>query len=329
MMRLAIAALLSLLASCSGSRQGTRQTIAADHVIVSPAWLRANKQRVIVVEASWAKAEDAKDYLSGHIPGAVHANTDDFENGYPRWHLRAPAELHTAIGRLGIGPEAAVVVYGRKTNAAARVWWVLHFAGVRDVRFLNGGYEAWIRAGYPGEASVNVPRQAVFSAPLRDWTLATTGSILASDRDRAVLADVRSRAEFDGKTSGYSYLEMKGRIPGAIPIDDGGDSAGVYQNPADGSLRPINEIRELWLERGLPLDGGKEIVFYCGSGWRSSLAFLYAAAMGMRNIRNYSDGWSGWSTIYTQDPTHKGITPGWRQSASPNPAIAFTETVAQ
>ena len=125
-------------------------------VIVSPGWLHANQQRVMVVEASWAKPEEAKDYLAGHIPGAVHANTDQFENGYPRWHLLAPKELQAAIGRLGIAPGARVVVYGRKPVVAARVWWILHYAGVADVRFLNGGYEAWTGAGYPGETAAQV-----------------------------------------------------------------------------------------------------------------------------------------------------------------------------
>ena len=61
------------------------------------------------------------------------------------------------------------------------------------------------------------------------------------------------------------------------------------------------------------------MIFYCGSGWRSSLTFLYAYLLGYGNIRNYSDSWSDWSTAYAQDTNEKGITPGWRQDASLNP----------
>ena len=63
----------------------------------------------------------------------------------------------------------------------------------------------------------------------------------------------------------------------------------------------------------------REVIFYCGSGWRSSLAFFYAYVLGYKNIRNYADGWSGWSTTYKQDAAEKGITPGWKQEASGNP----------
>ena len=48
------------------------------------------------------------------------------------------------------------------------------------------------------------------------------------------------------------------------------------------------------MERGI-LRPDHEIIFACGSGWRSSLAFLYAQEMGLTKVRNYSDGWSGWS----------------------------------
>jgi 3-mercaptopyruvate sulfurtransferase SseA len=38
--------------------------------------------------ASWATLEKAKDYRNGHLPGAIHFNTDELENGSPRWRLR-------------------------------------------------------------------------------------------------------------------------------------------------------------------------------------------------------------------------------------------------
>ena len=101
--------------------------------------------------------------------------------------------------------------------------------------------------------------------------------------------------------------------------------AQIYQ-AANGRLRPRNEIAALWAEAGLnPATPGeqfeREVIFYCGSGWRSSLAFFYAYMLGYKNIRNYSDSWSGWSTAYTQDAKEKGVTPGWKQEASGRPIV--------
>ncbi|MGH9661512.1 MAG: sulfurtransferase, partial [Bryobacteraceae bacterium] len=247
----------------------------------------------------------------------VHLDTDRLENGYPRWHLRPPDEIRRAIGSLGIGPDSTVVVYGRETVVAARVWWVFLYAGVRDVRYLNGGYAAWVRAGYPVETRAVAPPPVAFTAPLRLEILATTDSVRDGLEARRIrLADVRSQEEFAGETSGYDYLEFKGRIPGAVHLGNAGASAALYQN-RDGTLRDPLEIRDLWNKRGA--GDAAEMVFYCGSGWRSSLAFLYAWVLGMERVRNYSDGWSGWSTVYERDPSHGGITPGWRQRPSTNP----------
>lgn len=260
--------------------------------IVTPAWL-ASHPETIILEAAWTPSgKPAADYLAGHIPGAIHVNTDDFETPSPHWRLRPLGELRRVIGRLGIGATSTVVVYSKQTIAAARVWWILYYAGVSDVRYLDGGHSAWIRAGYPSDL---VPRKAIprrFAGKPRTEALANRKDV-AARRANVILADVRSREEYDGVVSGYSYLKAKGRIPGAVFAEDADDRATIYQT-SDGYLRPLETIRQLWAERGV-LKPGSEIIFTCGSGWRSSLAFLYALEMGLPRIQNYSDGWSGWS----------------------------------
>ncbi|MFN0088407.1 MAG: sulfurtransferase [Blastocatellia bacterium] len=301
--------------------------------VVSPAWVKARLDaqaarspgsrgdRLVIIEASWATAAGAKDYQAGHLPGAIHLNTDELENGYPRWALRPASELHRVIGGLGITPGSTVVVYGKQTIAAARVWWVMKYAGVADVRLLNGGFAAWTASGYPAETSVNAPTPVKFTARVREDLRATTAYVRARYRDRQTrMADARSREEHVGATSGYTYVDFKGRIPGSLHIGNVDDSERQFVN-ADGTLRDPRVIRAMWERAGL-VDDGRETIFYCGSGWRSSLAFLYAWMLGMDRIRNYSDGWIGWSTSYRPDKGAKGGTPGWRQDRTRNPVWA-------
>lgn len=303
-----IAALL--LAACATPRTAAE---SVDGPIVTVAWLeealRSGPKPIIVAEASWAGAREAPQYRTGHIPGAIHVDTDIFENGSPRWHLRPVAELHAALGELGITPDATVIVYGRRTVTAARVWWVMEYAGVKDVRYLDGGIEAWRRAGFPVETAPVVLPRAKFDAQPREHVLATTSYV--REHPNALLVDVRSAAEYRGEVSGYSYLDAKGRIPGARHAGNASDAERLYQD-ANGRLRSLGEIRERWREAGIL--NGREIVFYCGSGWRSSLAFLYARAMKLSRVRNYSDGWSGWSTVY-----EKAAGEPWRQRPSSLP----------
>jgi 3-mercaptopyruvate sulfurtransferase SseA len=138
--------------------------------------------------------------------------------------LREPNELQRAFGRAGITPDNTAIVYEEKLIAAARVWWALKYAGVDDARLMDGGFQAWVRAGYPVEMDVQLPQMVEFRAPVAFHLLATTDYIrehLAGSR--VWLADVWSIEEFAGQKSGYSYIEAKGRIPSSTHVGDGDD----------------------------------------------------------------------------------------------------------
>ncbi|NOT63475.1 MAG: sulfurtransferase [Acidobacteria bacterium] len=315
---------------CLLSFASLASTPARTEAVVSPAWVfeamkglmdSPQAPRVIIIEASWAKLADAKEYRAGHLPGALHLNTDELEDGAPTWHLRKPRELHRVLGALGITPETTVIVYSHQTIAAARIWWVLLYAGVRDVRLLNGGVTAWQAAGYPVETKINKLTPTRFTGRVNHQWRATTAYVKTHLRNRdKQLADARSHEEFIGAVSGYDYMKMKGRLPGAVAIGDADDAARLYVN-ADGTLRDPREIMAQWQAAGL-VPEKHELIFYCGSGWRSSLTFLYAWLLGFERIRNYSDGWSGWSTVYLRDSRAQGSTPGWRQRRSANPIVS-------
>jgi thiosulfate/3-mercaptopyruvate sulfurtransferase len=288
--------------------------------------------KYIIFETQWGTIDDATAYQAGHIPGAIHYNSDTNENGYPRWFLLPDDELKAAIGNMGVTADTTVVVYSDSRIFAARLWWILKYAGVEDVRFLNGGYEYWLESGYAGETTINDPVPATFTGSIHPEYIASTDYLLAhynfvqyTNKRAIYLADVRSQNEYVGDSSGYSYLEAKGRIPYAIWAYDGDDSSPVY-NDSDGTLRSYKEIRKDWKSLGIKSTGAsnmfdKELIFYCGGGYRSALTFLYAYMMGYDNIRNYSDGWAGWSTTYTEDPSCTGITPGWCQTPSGRPIV--------
>lgn len=311
---------------CAGATLHAEDARRSPHpeVIVSAEWLRdalaraQGEARPVVLNASWSEDGVAREYLSGHLPGALHLDTDRLETGFPRWALRTLPELQQVIGELGVGPEDTVVVYGERSIAAARAWWVLMYAGVHDVRYLDGGLSAWRAAGLPAQTAANTPTPRLFSARAREDFLISTDEVRRRLQDPSLqLADTRGWAEFNGLTSGYDYAAFAGRIPQAVAVGNADDSAEIYQDAA-GRLRDPQAVLARWREEGLD-PGTHELVFYCGTGWRSSLTFLYAYALGLPRIRNYSDGWLGWSTQHQPDPEAKGPSPGWRQIPSGNP----------
>jgi thiosulfate/3-mercaptopyruvate sulfurtransferase len=75
-------------------------------------------------------------------------------------NLLPDIELHNAIADLGIGEDTLVVVYGKgyiSTMVACRAVWSLMYAGVKDVRMLNGGFSAWQKAKCMTQATPDEP----------------------------------------------------------------------------------------------------------------------------------------------------------------------------
>jgi len=180
---------------------------------------------------------------------------------------------------------------------------------------------------------VNLPVPTTYNGSVDASFIATTPYAEANYASTGTtqLVDVRSGGEYAGLLSGYGYLVNKGRIPNAVWAYNGDDSSLIYRD-ADGTLRSYEEVKALWSSLGIasttdPTKLDKEAIFYCGGGYRSSLAFFYAYLMGYSNIRNYSDGWSGWSTTYIEDPSYlkdpliPGSTDGWRQLPSGRPFL--------
>ena len=46
------------------------------------------------------------------------------------------------------------------------------------------------------------------------------------------------------------------------------------------------------------------VIFYCGSGWRSSLAWVFSQILGWENTKNYDGGWLEWSTTHPNSTSH-------------------------
>ncbi|MBF0169769.1 MAG: sulfurtransferase [Nitrospinae bacterium] len=322
------------LSACSGTTSTTKDSQNPSG-LVDPAWVNQlieyhrpgsssaapagyshdRAHRYVIFETQWGPVEQATAYIAGHVPGAFHSDSDTYENGFPRWFLLPDEELKAAAGRMGITADATVVVYSDSSIFATRLWWILTYLGVSDVRIMNGGYAAWVASGYAGESAINTPTPATYAGTINANVRATTDYVASVYTSAtAQLVDVRSEDEYRGIISGYDYVEAMGRIPGATWAYDA-DSASPYYTNADGTLRSADEVLAMWRSLGITFD--REVIFYCGGGYRSALAYFYASLLGYDNVRNYSDGWEGWSTTYTQDASENWIqTPSGRPIAS-------------
>ncbi len=287
--------------------------------LVHPQWVNAlvngekpetfENEKYIIVEVSWG---DGKDYKKAHIPGAIHLDTGLIEEE-PWWNIVSDEKIETVLTALGVDKDTTVILYGADSTAAARAASVMMYAGVEDVRLMNGGFAAWTEAGFKTEEG-NIEPTAVESfgakVPVHPEYVINTNEakeILADEN--AELVSVRSWAEYIGETSGYTYIEPKGRIKGAVWGHAGSDPYHMehFRN-IDNTMRNYHEIEAFWKDWGITAD--KKVSYFCGTGWRASETFFYAYLMGWDNISVYDGGWYEWSgdtsnPIQTGEPDKK------------------------
>ncbi len=265
-----------------------------------------------------------EEYAEGHIPGAIYLDTLWLEDPAD-WNRRSPGVIETALRGLGVTNDTTVILYGRDTEgqanekwpgrragqiAATRALMILRYAGVDDVRLLDGGYDWWVQGGNPVETTANEPTPVAsfgVRVPLRPEVIVDIEEAkqILADPDGAALVSVRTWREHVGNVSGYNYIGPAGRIKGDVWGNCGTDAYHMqhYRN-IDNTMRAYPEITANWEEAGITPD--KWVAFYCGTGWRASETWFYAYLQDWQRIAVYDGGWFEWS----QDPINNPIEVG-------------------
>jgi len=74
-------------------------------------------------------------------------------------------------------------------------------------------------------------------------------------------------------------------------------------------MRSAQAVELLWARVGLTRE--HPVIFYCGSGWRASLAFFFAKVLlGWPHVRNFDGGWLEWSALHPNAHLHDCVTIG-------------------
>jgi thiosulfate/3-mercaptopyruvate sulfurtransferase len=183
------------------------------------------------------------------------------------------------------GRETMVVYESSFGMRAARVGWMLEYAGAHRVFLLEGGFQAWRRSQLPVENKLVEHEHQTFRLKPARGLLATADDI-RSDRSAQIL-DVRSQGEFTGK-EGRECDRRRGRIPHARWIE--------WTNFVQGGKRfkTRSEIASVLKENGLRKNGSV-MVTYCHRGARAAAAYYALRSLGYGNVKNYVGSWHEWS----------------------------------
>jgi molybdopterin synthase sulfurtransferase len=278
--------------------------------LVSAQWLNQQFEQsepLVIVECGWGAQPS---FVESHIPNAIYLDTGEIEadtDVTPRnlWNLRPESQVLATLAKSGVTVDRGVVVYSREPLASARVCWLLLMAGAVEVCWLDGGWKSWADAGYSVEGGMSrfkplALESQLFFRPEYRWTLSQLKFQIAEAPQSFRLIDIRALEEHLGQRSGYSYIQEAGRIPGSI-WGGGGSCSNTLEDflKCDNTLRPLSEIAIRW--HTADIRGDKQTVFYCGTGWRASVAFLCAYLMGWTKIAVFDGGWLEWTYDKSQN----------------------------
>ena len=252
-------------------------------------------QKQTIIAALWEPKEGKawSKFQSEHIPTALYCDPSAQLAGMPgrkvgRNPMPTIDTVSKAAASWGVEAGRPVVIYdGGNGLFAARAWWILRWAGVQDVRILDGGFAAWDREGLPtvaGPGGLVVPREIELAA----------GSLPAATMDdvrafEGLLIDARDARRFEGRRE---ILDLRaGHIPGAqnLPVNDLFDQE-------TGKVKDGDVVRDRFARLGVTQNTDPaSVITYSGSGNHSALLLAAMEQAGLPLLTHYVGGWSQWS----------------------------------
>lgn len=289
-MRILIAFLFIFIAGCSPAVSSLKATSEVPLVVsVEDLAQQLGEDNLVVVHV----VRDPATFSGGHIPGArllpfsaIATERDGVPNVLPDL-----VAVQSSFEIIGVSDDTHVVLYGDMGGlAAARALYALDALGHSATSVLDGGFEAWQRAG--NEVATGAPddtARGTLTPRARPEVTASADDVFALLNDagngQATILDARPYAQYTGETLGGG-VDRPGHIPPAVSL--------FWQEDLqpDGTLRPLAELRARYAEAGATAD--RPVVTYCRTGVQASHTYLVARLLGL-NPRLYDGSYFEWS----------------------------------
>lgn len=232
-------------------------------------------------------------YLAGHIPGAHYAHLgEDLASPMTADSGRHPLPdsevFATFLSHIGWSDSKLLVAHDTANNSiAVRLWWLMRYFG-QKATLLDGGLEAWKRAGLPlvsGSVQSEVTPLPVLAS---DPSMIVSAEEIMNDLGvkTMTLVDARAPERYSGAVEPLDA--RAGHIPGAInrPFTLNLDEFNCF--------KPAHRLRSEF-EALLTGQAPGSVVHSCGSGVTACHNRFAMELAGMEPARIYPGSWSEWS----------------------------------
>ncbi|MCK5776958.1 MAG: sulfurtransferase [Bacteroidales bacterium] len=233
--------------------------------------------------------QSSKNYGVSHIKGAIHLDHKKlYKDGKPEGLLKSADDMAKIFAAAGISNTNSIIIYDdAKDKYAGRVYWILKYLGVKDVKILEKDMKAWRSARVPLTKAPAKAKKATFTAAANNDIIVDMAWMKSHLGDASVaIVDVREVTEFKGTST---TPKSPGHIKGAINLN-----WETLVN-AQGVLKDKATIESLFKSAGITAD--KTIVFYCATSVRAGLPYFVAKTiLDYPNVKVYDGAMNEWET---------------------------------
>lgn len=269
----------SLISYCASAQNAS--------LLVSVDWLKEHQHdaNLVLVQANFLKF----DYDREHIEGANYLWPEWLAPNAPTGSYNAP-DVQKATDLLrswGVNANSTIVLYHirNEVSPVARMFLTLEDLGLKGkVFYLNGGLDAWKKAGLPVTSITPSPKKGNITLKLGDLLVDKDYVLKTLQSKRGLVVDARAKNFYDGDPTGNP---RDGHIAGAVNVP--------YQSLIDqtSAFKNVDSLKS-YFQPVAPQ--GKELVTYCFIGQTASVVYMAARILGY-DVKLYDGSMQEWSRI--------------------------------
>ncbi len=297
---------------------------ANPELLVGPETVKAN-----IGKADWVVVDcrGLKDYAKGHIPGAISlgksckkALRDTTSRAW-----RDISKYEKLLGKVGISNNTHVVFYygGMKTiNDATVGFWIMEYLGHTKTHVLNGGLDAWRKAGNRLDNKPVMKPATKYTAKVNANAYGSTDEVLMianGELPNVQLIDSRTKNENIGKDI---RAIRGGKVPNTTINISHKTTLSKAMNSKTGKLETIAYFDPETVSKSFAsLDKSKRTLAYCQTGTRSTMTYLELRLLGFEDVANWDESWR----VYGSQLEYPVANEQWFNFASMNKKMKALE----
>lgn len=264
-------------------------TFAQDKpVLITPEWLHQHEHdaNIVILQANFMRL----DYEREHIAGARFLWPAWLAPDSPEGSMNTPdpKKATEILQALGVNSNSHIILcYVRnEISPTARMFLMLEYLGLNgQVSLLNGGLDAWKKAGYAVTKEVPVVKRGNVKVKAINPVVVDKEYVVKNlSNDHVVVVDARLKRFYDGEPTGNP---RDGHITGARNIQ----YTDLYD--ATNTFKPAEELQQYFTP---VVNRDQEVVAYCFIGQTASVVYLAGRSLGY-TMKLYDGSMQEWSRI--------------------------------